>query len=39
MFDVAIIDLKTSNIKSVVGACKKVKLIFSSSINPFIQIV
>ena len=26
MFDVAIIDLKTSNIKSVVGACKKVKL-------------
>ena len=26
MFDVAIIDLKTSNIKSVVGACRKVKL-------------
>ena len=34
MFDVAIIDLKTSNIKSVIGACKKVKLKYVLTSNP-----
>ena len=34
MFDVAIIDLKTSNIKSVVGACKKAKLKFILTSKP-----
>jgi glutamine amidotransferase len=34
MFDVAIVDLKTSNIKSVIGACQKVKLKYILTSNP-----
>ena len=34
MIDVAIIDLQTSNIRSVIGACKKVKLKYNLTSNP-----
>ena len=34
MIDVVIIDLQTSNIKSVIGACKKVNLKYQLSSNP-----
>ena len=34
MFDVAIINLKISNIKSVIGACKEVKLNYILTTNP-----
>ncbi|MBA1339004.1 MAG: glutamine amidotransferase [Pelagibacterales bacterium] len=34
MIDVAIIDLQTSNMKSVIGACKKVNLKYSITSNP-----